>query len=1187
MEVLGPGDERGNSYIPTPVYQVMPMASRRFTILMVAILSLSLVSPGMSLALLPAGPGPDIETTDDRWWLTWPSDMDHDGVHDWLEDLTTSALAEDPDARLDIVVDLDRIPTDVDVALLEALDMEVQHVSVYVDAVLGSVPARNIEIIRALPGVVMLEAQGRGMPLMSSAGPAISLDYVHEDMDFDGTGVTLAVLDTGINAAHVSLDDMDDVDITDDPKLVTFFDAYANSTAPAYDEGEHGTWVAGIATGTGGGNSPHVGAAPGAKLVGVRIGSSGGFPEWTALRGLEWLITNKETYNISVAVCSWGIVLGGPNDHNGNSAISRTADEVVAAGINVVVAAGNSALSATVTSPGDANDVITVGSVSDNHIISTFSSEGPTTDGRTKPDVSAPGESITGPWSNSNTGYYTGDGTSASAPIVGGMIALMLEANPFLTPAQVKQILHETSEHNTAISAKYFFTPNNGYGWGVVHPPGAVSRAIDLSPPSIDIPISVDSGEEMDLVIEGTYTRTQFTERGENGDSRIAEDEIVLEASVPNDWDRPSRVTYEMAGDIIAAPVSEPVVDENGAWQFHVTFRVLTNVDDLTTGFPTIHFTTSAPVTTRAETYAFTTREILNGMSGQEGRIRVSVGGNVSPEIFVTSPDDGTETADKFYVIRWTDDDPDDNAHISFYNDLDTDPDNGKVLIVSNILEDPEGDGDSYVWDTSTLVQGRSFYVLAIIDDGTNEPFTAYSDGTVTISHTGGNSPPSVEVVEPDGVNDIADQSYTIEYLAYDPDDVASISLYWDTDNGGFDGIAVVRDLEEADGPGTYVWDTSKMDEMDRVYVYAVASDGQNPQARAYARGPLTIQHGTSPRITLWSPIGQTVALDEPVTVTFDRAMDEASTEAATTITPNIAGTFHWSGQTIVFEPGGGWKAETSYTVTVAGSARDEEANPLGEDHQWSFRSAVAPVPTDPPIVTIDTPSEGAIVSSLVFIEGTVKDLGAGGAVEVRIDGEDWRDAAGTTIWTYAWDTEVLNDGQHTILARGAVGLNNTGPVAMVNVTVHNAPNSAPVVYPIDDRKVTVGQTVKIQVEAEDPDGSGIVFTDDTELFDIDPSTGLITFTPTKDQISQWYITITVSDGIDRTEETIIITVEPQEESESFLGLPLTMNQVLIVLVFMIMVIIVIVAVGRRRRVHRTLEGTDVPAPRTSKGDVS
>ncbi len=1165
----------------------MPMASRYFTILMIAILSVSLIPPGMSLAQLTDGPGPGIDTDDDKWWLTWPSDLDRDGVHDWLEDLTTSALAEDPDARLDIVVDLDRIPTYVDVARLEGLDMDVQHVSVYVDAVLGSVPARNIETIRALPGVVMLEAQGRGMPFMSSAGPAIELDYVHEDMDYDGTGVTVAILDTGINAAHVSLDDMDDVDITDDPKLVTFFDAYANSTAPAYDEGEHGTWVAGIATGTGGGNSPHVGAAPGANLVGVRIGSSGGFPEWTALRGLEWLITNKETYNISVAICSWGIVLGGPNDHNGNSAISRTADEVVAAGINVIVAAGNSALSATVTSPGDANDVITVGSVSDNHIISTFSSEGPTTDGRTKPDVAAPGESITGPWSKSNTGYYEGDGTSASAPIVGGIIALMLEANPLLTPAQVKQILHETSEHNTAFSPKYLFTPNNGYGWGVVHPPGAVSRAMDLRPPSIDIPITVDSGEELDLVIEGTYTRTQFTERGQNGQSRIAEDEIVLEASVPNDWDRPLPISYEMAGDIIAPPVSEPVLDENGAWQIHVTFRVLTNVDDLTTGIPTIHFTTTAPVTTQAESYAFTTTEKLNGLTGQEGRTRVSVGGNVSPEVVVTSPDDRTETADKFYVIRWTDDDPDDNARISFYNDLDTDPDNGKVLIVSNILENPDGEGDSYVWDTSTLVQGRSFYVMATIDDGTNEPYSAYSDGTVTISHTGGNSPPSVEVVEPNGVNDIADQTYTIEYLAYDPDDVASLSLYWDTDAAGFDGIAIVRDLDEVDGPGTYLWDTSKMDEMEKVYVYAVASDGQNPQARAYSSGTLTIQHGTSARITLWSPIGQDIALDEPVTITFDRPMDEASVEASTSVAPHIPGTYQWSGQTMVFEPGAGWKAETDYTVIVSGNARDEEANPMGDDHQWSFRTTIAPIPTDPPIVTVDTPAEGATVAGFVIIEGTVKDLGAGGSVEVRIDGEDWHDAAGTTSWTYAWDTEVMNDGQHTISARGAVGVDNTGPVAMVNVTVHNAPNSPPLLYPIDDRTVSVGQTVRIQVEAEDPDGNGIVFTDNTELFDIDPSTGLITFTPTKDQISQWFITITVSDGIDPTEETIIITVEPQEESESFLGFPLTMNQVLIVLLFLIVVIIIILAVGRRRRAHRKQEGTDVSAPRSSMGDIS
>jgi subtilisin family serine protease len=1151
------------------------MVLRCFAILAVALMAISILPPGTALPDLLAEVDGEDPVTPGPWWSDWPSDMDRDGVHDWLEDLAEEAMAEDPNARLDVVVDLDRVPTAVDVERLERLGLEVQHVSHYVNAVLGSLPVSAIEAARALPGVVMLEAQGKGFSTVASAGESISLPRVHDDMGFDGTGTTIAVLDTGVNADHVALDDLDDDPNTDDPKLVAFFDAYSNTTKTAYDQGEHGTWVAGIATGTGGGTSPNVGIAPGAKLVGVRIGSSGGFPESKALLGLEWVIANKETYNISVAVCSWGITLGGPNDHNGNSAISRAADRAVEAGISVVVSAGNSALSATVTAPGDARLVVTVGSVNDNHFLSSFSSEGPTTDGRTKPDVCAPGEDITGAWSQNNNGYFTGDGTSASAPIVGGLMALMLEANPFLTPAQVKQILHETSEHNTARQAKYLFTPNNGYGWGVVHAPGAVSRAADLRPPSLDIPVSVDSGEDLSLEVVGTYTRTPHTELGENGQNRLGEDEITVEATVPDDWERP-RATYVMEGDIIAAPVAEPIAEEDGVFKMRVTFRVLTDVNALTVGYPTIRFTTTAPVTSQAETYTFTTKEIMNNMEGEEGRIRVSVGGNVQPEIEITSPNGGADVADTFYVIRWTDDDPDDNARITLYNDMDTDPASGRVLIVSNLAEDPEGDGDSYLWDTTTLVEGRAFYVQAVIDDGTNEPMSVYSSGTVTIKHTGGNSPPSVEIVDPDGDNDVADDAYSIEYLAYDPDDIASVSLYWDTDATGFDGNTIVRDLEEDDGFGSYTWDTSALEDGLVAYVYAIVSDGQNPQARAYGAGPVTIDHDAGPSIVDYGPTGAGVPLDTPVRVTFDKEMDRTSVESATSVTPNIAGTYSWTGNEVRFTPGGGWDGDTTYTATVSTDALDVGGNPLGTEKEWSFRTEESPTPTDPPVLTITSPGEGDTVSGLVWVEGTGARVGAEGVVEVRIDGGDWISAEGTTSWRIAWDTEAVLDGDHTISAAGTDGNGRTGPVVTVNVTVRNAASSPPVVEAVKDREVEVDQQVSFTVEANDPDGDTLAFSDDTPLFDINPSSGKVSFVPSDLEVGTWHIEVTVSDGTHQTKATFIITVQPKSDDESILGfIPLTMTQLLGVVVLLFIVIVGIAVYARSR------------GSRGSRGEVS
>ncbi len=1148
-------------------------------------LTLSLFHPVGALAPpSPATAGP----SDEPWWTDWASDVDGDGVHDWLEDLAEEGLEGGGDPRLDVVVDLDRDPTEGDLARLVASGLEVQHVSRSIDAVAGSLPASAIDTVRDLPGVVMLEAQGRGYAMMESAGPAISIGLARQELGLYGRGVTIAVLDTGVNAAHAALDDIDDDPSTDDPKLVAFFDAYTNKTTTPYDAGEHGTWVAGIATGTSGGSNPNVGIAPEANLVGVRIGSSGGFPESTALRGLEWLIENKDTYNISVAVCSWGIVLGGPNDHNGNSAISRLADEVVAAGISVVVAAGNSALSATVTSPGDARDVITVGSVSDDGIISSFSSEGPTTDGRTKPDVCAPGEDVTAAWSRNNGGYYTGDGTSASAPVVGGLIAVMMEANPYLTPGQVKQILHETSEHNTALSPKYIRTPNNGYGWGVVHAPGAISRARDMRPPQLDIPVSVDSGEELDLEFVGTYSRTPYTRLGENGESRLGEDEVILEASVPNDWERPSRVTYTMEGDIIATVVPEPISEENDAWNMRATFRIINNVQELTVAHPTISFTTSAPVTSTAETYAFTSREGINGMMGDEGRTRVSVGGNVMPEIVVTSPNGGSDEADTFFVIRWTDDDPDDNARISLYNDMDTDPGNGRVLIASNLPEDPEGDGDSYVWDTSTLVEGRSFYIQAVIDDGANEEASSYSEGTVTIRHTGGNAPPTVEVVEPDGENDVADGSYSIEYLAYDPDDTATVSLYWDTDDAGFDGSTIVRDLEENDGFGSYTWDTSTLEDGMEFYVYAVVSDGQNPQARAYGAGPVTIDHDIGPAIVDYGPSGSDVPLDRPVRVTFDAEMDRTSVEAAISVSPSLAGTYTWAGTTVEFTPGGGWDGDTTYTVTVAGSAKDVRGRTLGIDKVWSFRTVESTTPPDPPTVTITAPSEGQTVSGFFWIEGTGTGIDAGGKVEVRIDDGDWRRADGTKTWTITWDTETELDGPHTVSARGTDSEGRAGEVHSIDVVVSNVVDQPPVVEPVEDRTVQVGQTVSFKVVASDPEGEDLVFSDDTPLFNIDPSTGQVSFEPTAFDLGSWNVEVTVWDGVSQTKTKFIITVEPKEEQELLLGfIPLTVTQLVMLLAIVVLVAAVAWAAVRSRRRGDREDGPDGRDAREARGETA
>jgi hypothetical protein len=437
----------------------------------------------------------------------------------------------------------------------------------------------------------------------------------------------------------------------------------------------------------------------------------------------------------------------------------------------------------------------------------------------------------------------------------------------------------------------------------------------------------------------------------------------------------------------------------------------------------------------------------------------------------------------------------------------------------------------------------------------------------VTIRHTGGNSPPSVQVLEPDGEGDVADETFTIEYLAYDPDDTATVSLYWDTDSNGFDGSPIVRDLEEDDGRGIYTWDTSGMEDGAALYVYAVVSDGKNPQARAYSTGPVTIDHSQGPEIVEFGPSGDDIPLDRPVRVTFDSEMDRPSVEAALSVSPSLAGAYSWAGTTVEFSPGGGWDEDTTYTVTVASTAMDVSGNTMAADKTWAFRTEEAVLPPDPPRVVVTSPAEGETVSGLFWIEGTSTNVGAQGKVEVRIDSGDWSIAEGTKAWRFAWDTEKMLDGEHTISVRGVDGSDRTGKVYTVNVTVTNSVNLPPEVEPIADITVQVGQETTFKVEASDPEGDDLVFSDDTELFDIDPTTGRVLFVPEEGDVAIWTVEVTVFDGEHRTKTKFIITVEPKEEEGLLLGvIPLTAFQLTALLVVLVLVVVGIWMLTRSRR---------------------
>ena len=273
---------------------------------------------------------------------------------------------------------------------------------------------------------------------------------------YQGNGVTVALLDTGISATpDLGNRVLARVDFTPDHD--------------GYDRFGHGTHMAGIIAGDGtlsGGQ--WAGVAPNANLVSVKVaGADGSTDVSVVIAAMQWIVYHRSQYKIRVLNLSFGTdslqsYLIDPMDY----AVER----VWASGILVVVAAGNRAPDSnqsTINKPGDDPFVLTVGAADlrntmerNDDRIAAFSSEGPTPDGVAKPDVVAPGITIVSdraagttidqafPDARVGAYYFKGTGTSQAAAIVSGIAALMFQANPRLTPDVAKATLMGTTDRN-------------------------------------------------------------------------------------------------------------------------------------------------------------------------------------------------------------------------------------------------------------------------------------------------------------------------------------------------------------------------------------------------------------------------------------------------------------------------------------------------------------------------------------------------------------------------------------------------------------------------------------------------------------------------------------------------------------------------------------------------------------------
>lgn len=392
---------------------------------------------------------------------------------------------------------------------LRALGVEPLVASRWFNAVSAMLTPEQAQSVRALPFVRDLHPVGRlttertppvsPVRLIDYGPSALQLDLINartpiED-GFIGTGIIVGFLDTTFDFGHPAL-----APIAASGRLLGIMDFTGQQQSST-----HGLSVASVAVGFDEGEL--VGPGYGAQVLAATTEYA---PTETHqeedffVAGLEWLEANgADVVNVSLGYSTFDPGEGDftYDDLDGNTTlVTRAVDLAAALGVVVVTSAGNEGNSdwQFITAPADADSVITVGAMRSDSTRTSFSSIGPTADGRIKPDVMALGSQVV--VARPGADYGTGGGTSFSAPAVTGVVAQILQANPSLNPIDIRDLLRRTASQPNA--------PDNERGWGVVNAAAAVQEALALAseePGIIDeAPVSVPSY----VVRRGTRTLT-------------------------------------------------------------------------------------------------------------------------------------------------------------------------------------------------------------------------------------------------------------------------------------------------------------------------------------------------------------------------------------------------------------------------------------------------------------------------------------------------------------------------------------------------------------------------------------------------------------------------------------------------------------------------------------------------------
>lgn len=285
-----------------------------------------------------------------------------------------------------------------------------------------------------------------------------------------GQNVLIGILDSGFDwQLHNSLKDRNviaEYDFIFDDSVTS------NQTGDNPSQDSHGTYVFSILAGFA--DSILIGPAFNSSFLLAKtedVGSETHIEEDNYAAALIWM----ESYGVDITTSSLGYNIFDSgysytySDMDGRTTIvTKAAELAFQRGVSTFTAAGNEGNNSWqfIIAPADANNIISVGAVDDLGNIAGFSSRGPTSDGRIKPEVVAQGVNTFGAVAGTNDGFRFANGTSAATPIASGVAALLLSAHPHLKNSQIRSIFLETSSNSAY--------PNNQIGYGIISAKDAI-----------------------------------------------------------------------------------------------------------------------------------------------------------------------------------------------------------------------------------------------------------------------------------------------------------------------------------------------------------------------------------------------------------------------------------------------------------------------------------------------------------------------------------------------------------------------------------------------------------------------------------------------------------------------------------------------------------------------------------------